>query len=345
MKKALDIIKNHPIIAVLILGGIVRLIFLISYFHSPEWGQLVVDSLFHHRWAQAIAAGDIIGDQVFFRAPLYIYILGLIYYIVGPSLLFARIFGHIVGLISVYFTFRIGRTIFNRPAGLMAALLHALYPIAVFFESELLVDNLFTMLFELSILLIIYAVRKRQNKYYIMAGIIIGLAAITRPLILGLLPVYIIWIFIGERSFRFALLKNLLLLLIAFAVILPVSIRNKLVGDDFVLVSSSGGINFYIGNNPSADGLTASMPRPLGHNWEINDITRIAEDETGHQLKPSEVSSFWLDKALDWIKSNNSDFIRLYLKKIYYCFNNYEISNNKNLNVFYIFKTFFHVIT
>jgi len=39
--------------------------------------------------------------------------------------------------------------------------------------------------------------------------------------------------------------------------IIPVTLHNALVGHDFVPIASQGGVNFYIGNNPVADGYTA----------------------------------------------------------------------------------------
>jgi tetratricopeptide (TPR) repeat protein len=114
----------------------------------------------------------------------------------------------------------------------------------------------------------------------------------------------------------------------------PIFLRNVLVADDPVLISSQGGINFYIGNNPSADGVSAVMPPPLGHNWRIEDITFKAEQALGTKLSPGQVSSYWYDRGLEWVKSHPGDFIKLYLRKLYLNFSNREISNNRSLPVF-----------
>ena len=37
-------------------------------------------------------------------------------------------------------------------------------------------------------------------------------------------------------------------------VILPFTLRNRIAGDDWVFISSNGGINLFIGNNPLATG-------------------------------------------------------------------------------------------
>ena len=334
MARILEIFKKHPALIVLSIGLVYRLIFLLNYISTPDWNQLLVDSLFHDRWAMAIASGNILGEDVFFRAPFYIYILGFIYSIVGHSLLAARIFGHLVGLVSVLLTFSIASRLFTRRAGIIAGLILAVYPIAIYFESELLVDNLFTMLTLLSIWLLFISGDRKQDRLYFLTGIVIGLAAITRPLILALVPLYMIWILLSIKPIQTSLKRNVILLLAMFLVILPVTVRNYLIADDPVLISSSGGINFYIGNNSGADGLSASMPPPYGRNWEIKDIRFIAENETGRELKASEISNFWYKKGFDWIAENPGKFGGLYIKKLYHCINGFEVSNNRDLSFF-----------
>ena len=98
---------EKPVIPIIILGGILRLGYLLCYLNDPQWNQLLVDSLFHDRWAQSIAGGNILGREAFFRAPLYIYLLGGLYTVFGHALLVARIFGHICGLAAVFVTWKI----------------------------------------------------------------------------------------------------------------------------------------------------------------------------------------------------------------------------------------------
>ncbi|MEW5922473.1 MAG: glycosyltransferase family 39 protein [Candidatus Zixiibacteriota bacterium] len=343
MKGLVRIIKENPIWAIILLGFVYRLIFLLSYWSSPQWGQLLVDSLFHDRWAESIASGHILGNEAFFRAPFYVYILGLIYSIFGHSLLAARIFGHLVGLISIFLTWKIANRLFSRRAGYIAALIHALYPMVVYFESELLVDSFFMMLFQLSILQLLVSIDRKHYAGFILTGIIIGIAAITRPLVLALVPIYIIWIVIAIRPPKESIKRAIIVILAMILIILPVTIRNYVVADDFVLIASSGGINFYIGNNTEADGVSAAMPSPLGRTWEIKDIRYAAEKETGRVMKASEISDFWFKMGLQWIEENPGGFLRLYIKKLYYCMNNVELSNNRNLSLFMNSVTVFKI--
>lgn len=325
---------RNPLLLILLVAVVVRAAFFLIYYFTPEWNQLLVDSLFHDRWATEISKGNILGEEPFFRAPLYIYILGGIYWAFGHSLSAARIFGHLIGLISIILTYFIAARLFSKREAIIAALIHALYPIALYFESELLVESLFTMLVELSILMLFLSVDRGRRLYFLFTGLIIGLAAITRPIILPLFPLYLIWIYLAMRERKAKLLSALICAIGVILPIVPVTARNLFVGQDAVIIASSGGINFYIGNNQSADGLSASVPI-YGSNWQIQDIKYLAEKESGHAMKDSELSDFWYRKGIDWILGNKLEFTKLYLKKLYYCFNNFEVSNNRDIGLFF----------
>ncbi len=335
MSRFLEFFRKRPLYAVLAIGAVVRLIYLLIYLSGPLWDQILVDSLFHDRWAQAIAGGDIIGHEAYFRAPLYIYLLGGIYAIFGHSLLAARIFGHLIGLISIFITYRLTLQISSKKAAVVAALIHACYPIAIYFESELLVESLFMMLVELSLLLFIIGNEEHNDKMIFLTGFIIGLAAITRPVVLPLTVIYIIWIFLKRRNLRTSFRASIFLIGAVILPVLPVTIRNYAVSGDFVTIATSGGINLYIGNNSDADGLSASLPPPLRADWQVSDLQYLAQKEVGRYLTASEVSDFWFKKGYNWIWNHKSDFLHLYLKKLYFCVNNFEVSNNRNLPYFF----------
>ncbi len=335
MIRAFAIIKRHPLWFILLLAGGIRLIFLISYYYNPEWNHLIVDSLYHDRWAMSIAGGNIWGNEVFFRAPLYIYVLGGLYAVFGHSLLIVRLFGILIGLLSTTAVYLIARTAFSKRSALWAAIIFAVYPITIYFESELLVESLFTCLVLFSIVAFFGAIKTGKLMLYIGTGLLIGMAAITRPVILGMIPLYILLILFTDEKLKKKCIYCLALIISIILIIAPVTIRNFAVGGDFVTIASSGGINFYIGNNQKADGLSSVLPELAGSSWEIKDIKYIAEEETGKHMTPSGLSQFYFSKGWEWIKENKLDFIKLYLKKLYFCLNNTEISNNRNLPLFF----------
>src|SRR5207244_5564733 len=88
------------------------------------------------------------------------------------------------------------------------------------------------------------------------------------------------------------------------AVLAPVAARNAYVGGGFYVTTSQAGPNFYIGNNPRADGTYQSLRFGRGApEYEREDATALAEHALGRKLTPSEVSSYWTDRALEFVTS------------------------------------------
>ncbi len=307
---------------------VIRVAYLLQYQHSAFWDQLTVDNWYHHNWSNSLAEGNLFGDTTYFRAPFYIYCLGLLYGLFGSSLWTARLFGMAIGLASVAMTYGLGRKLVDRRTGIIAASLHAVYPLTVYFEGEILLDSLFLLLVQITVYCFLRWRDTSRASDLLWTGLACGLAAITRPTVLVAVPLVIIWVLavpgLKDRT------KHVMMFLVGLAVfVTPVFARNVIVADDPVPIASQGGINLYIGNNDSADGYSAAMPEPLGYNWEIAQITWLAEKNSGRDLKPGEVSDYWRNRALTWISDHPGRFLELYLKKIYLQFANLEVSNNR----------------
>lgn len=326
---------QNPVWLIIAFAAAVRIAYVIAYASLPEWAMLTVDNYYHHNWAQAIAQGDVFGDTTYFRAPLYVYSLAALYALFGPSLWAARLFGQVIGVCSVGVTYLLGRRATSHRVGLLAATAHAIWPTALYFEAELLLDPLFLLLLELAVWRTLVWFDSGRNRDVLCVGILIGLAAITRPTALVLLPI-IAAVIVFYRIPRVPPVRPLLMLALGLAVTVgPIFARNVIVAHDPVLIASQGGINLYIGNNDAADGVSATLPEPLGFNWQIRDVVHIAQTETGRNLKPGEVSSFWNDRAIEWMWNNPRQCLSLYLKKLYRNISNEEISNNRALAPFF----------
>ena len=64
-----------------------RLVHVWQIRRSPFFSLLMGDSRGYDEWAQRIAGGDWLGHEVFYQAPLYPYLLGVIYAVAGRHLL------------------------------------------------------------------------------------------------------------------------------------------------------------------------------------------------------------------------------------------------------------------
>ncbi len=324
-----------PLISVLAVALVVRLWYLWSYSKLPDWELLGVDNYYYHNWATSIASGNILGDTTYFRAPFYAYCLGFLYALFGTSLWTARLFGVSIGVASVLMTFLIGRRLFNARIGLTASAIQTVYPIVVYYGTELLADALFTLLVQLSIHYLLTLSERPDRRHLFTAGAMIGLAMITRPVALFLIPMGLVLILrhagIGTVFVRFVVMFSLGVL----SFVGPVAIRNALLAHDPVLIASQGGINWYIGNHAGADGVAASLPEPLGYNWTQSDVRSEAERSLGRGLSSGEISTYWFELGNRWIVEHPSDFLRLFLRKLYYSVAPMELFNDRDLGLFF----------
>ena len=89
--------ETFLIVGLFLLAFAIRLIYLNQIASSPDFDTPQRDALWHHNWATEIAEGDWIGDEAFFRAPLYPYFLGTLYAVFPESFYFPRLIQIIIG--------------------------------------------------------------------------------------------------------------------------------------------------------------------------------------------------------------------------------------------------------
>lgn len=329
------------LVGLFLLAFVIRLIYLNQIKSSPYFDTPQIDALWHYNWAKEIAGGDWIGKEVFFRAPLYPYFLGILYALFGESFYLPGLIQIIIGSLSCVLIFLLAKKLFNPTIGIIASIIACFYAPLIYFDAELLLPVLEIFLDLTSILLLLCAEARLHKRWWLLAGIALGLSAITRPNILIFVPFVLLWIclkFWKENRNRIVS-SGLFFLLGMILVISPVTFRNWMVGKDFVLIASQGGINFFIGNNPIADGKTATagfVSSPLeGYkdNVWISSIT-LAEKNLGKKLKPSEISDFWYRQGFHFIKTYPLKFLQLLGKKFYYFWNSYEIEIIRNIYFF-----------
>src|SRR5262249_52441599 len=113
-------------------------------------------------------------------------------------------------------------------------------------------------------------------------------------------------------------LKDTAIFLLGLAlVIAPVAIRNRIVGGGFYVTTSQFGPNFYIGNNARADGRYQSLRYGRGApEFERQDATELAERAEGRRLTPAEVSGYWTNRAVEFIRAQPGAWLMLMVKKV-----------------------------
>jgi 4-amino-4-deoxy-L-arabinose transferase-like glycosyltransferase len=314
--------------------GIAAFAFLLRFVHLlearavPIFDTAFMDGRSYSTWADRIAAGDWIGDRVFYQAPLYPYFLAVLKLAVGDDLWRIRLVQIAIGSLACGILFLAGKRFFGRATGVVAGLLLALYPAAIFFDGLIQKANL-GLLWTVLLLAALARARELPNgKRFALVGVPLGLLMLTREETVLLVPVLLLWSLAATRAEpairRVGAASSFLAGLAV--VLLPVLVRNAVVGGEFALTTSQAGSNFYIGNNPTSNGgYVPLVPGRQNTEFERKDAFEIAERESGRKLSPGEVSRFWFGKSFAWIGAHPADWLRLLGTKVALLVNWYEM--------------------
>ena len=335
----------HWTAAIFLIAFILRLFYLIQIGSIPLFDYLAGDGRTYDEWAQRIAAGDWLGQGVFYQTPLYPYFLGVLQLIFGHNLWLIRFVQILLGSFSCALIYLVGRKLFSRPAGIAAGFLLACYAPAIFFEALIEKSILDLFLVSLLLFLLVGAMARRGWTQWLAAGAVLGLLGLSRENALVLAAVVPLWIFIYfsdqavQTRARWAGLFFAGLLL----VLVPVGLRNLIVGGEFKLTTSQFGPNFFIGNNPEADGTYGSVNKVIGEpQLEGTDAARLAERASGKRLSSGAVSDYWLKKSWDYIRAEPTQWFRLLAKKWLMVWNAREVEDSDD---FYIYRQWSWLLT
>ena len=334
--RALDRHDALAIAGVFCLALLVRLVYLHQVSGMPSFQSPLIDASSYDAWGRAIAAGDWLGDRVFYQAPAYPYFLGVVYTIFGPKLQAVHAVQMVLGSLSCVFVYLATRAIFGRAAAVAASLLLACYAPAVFFDGMIQKTGLGLFLTSGLLVLVCRFATRPGAALALAIGAVTGSLTLTRENALVFALAIPGWMLLrgGDEARRRRVLAAAACILGTALVLLPVGLRNLAVGDTFAITTSQLGPNFYIGNNPNATGLYAPlMPGRHTPEFEGSDAARAADWATGRELLAGEVSRYWLGRSLAWIAQEPGRFVRLSVDKLLYTVNDYEIPDTEDIYV------------
>ena len=316
---------------------LLRLICLAELRHTPLFAVLIGDALQYDLWAQQIAGGQWIGTEVFYQTPFYPYFLAVVFKIAGHQLIVVRVIQIALGTASCGLLAWAGRRFFSERVGLVAAVLLALYPPAIFFDVLIQKSSLDLFLMTAVLAGLAEFQHRAHWTWMVVVGAAIGLFTLNRENARVLVPVVIAWLFLFFRDrplvsrVGWAALFTAALAL----VLLPVGLRNYFVGGEFLISTSQLGPNFYIGNHPGASG--SYEPLVPGHGnaiYERDDARQLAETAMGQKLSPVQVSQYWLGRSFQYVRSQPGDWLRLLGRKLLLTFSGREIVDTESIEAY-----------
>ncbi len=229
------------------------------------------------------------GVPTSFRPPAYPAFLALLYAIVGvePHTLilggkevvltryfFARLAQAFLGALLAPLTWALAqRAGFAEKTARWAAGLIAAWPLLIAYTLGLATENLFVVLLTLGLVLLLRARDTGHARDHALAGIVLGLTALTRSVITAFVPLAALWLFFGhglarihtgetadpgstvpQRSWKHRLAFAAMMVACFLLVTVPWSVRNTFLHRRFVWLESAMGYQMYLGYHPQSSG-------------------------------------------------------------------------------------------
>jgi 4-amino-4-deoxy-L-arabinose transferase-like glycosyltransferase len=192
----------------------------------------------------------------------------------------ARMVLALLGTIGIAVVYLLGRRLGGPAVGLVAALLAAVYPAFIYSTGLLLSEPGAVLLLPATVLALLWADERESTWAWALPGALLGLTALFRPeyAVFGIVFFVLIMLRVRRRGNWRGGVESAALFLAALAiVILPWTIRNYVVLDRVVPVSTGGGKALYIGTYLPGDGDHFQTKEVLYRRFHPN--TTLTSDE------------------------------------------------------------------
>ncbi len=261
------------IIILLLIAFLVRMVWIIWVKPSP-----VCDFSFYYKQGILLSQGHGYtgpdGRPTAFWPVGYPAFLAILFYVFGPSLFVGKLANVIlsVGTLAVFYWFAVLISKNKSTARLSTAIV-ALFPSQIAYCSLISDTILFQFLLYAGLF---FLCRKTTSMSIFLAGTIFGLSVYVRPYAL-LVPLLFPLVYWRRLSAGKVLKFTAFIYLWISVVVLPWTFRNYLAFGGFALVSTNGGFNLLIGNNPHATGRFNNLKMDVSqydNEFELHQATR-----------------------------------------------------------------------
>lgn len=299
----------------------------------------IFDSQFYDKYAHRIADGHLLADDVFFMAPLYQYVVGVSYWLLGDDLSPTLLAQSVLGSLTCGLVYWIGLLLFGRAAGVLSGLFAATEQTFIYYDCLLMPNSLILFVHMAALLALIMTARRPSRIRWLATGLLLGLSAVAHGSALMIIVAVFAWLLSGKWSPGEAS-RRTAMSLVALGVALPiapVAAHNIAVGGDLVMLTSNAGLNFLIGNNAGATGTFMRLNLPY-KGAQLPDY--IAGFERGPQdPAPSQLSRMFRNEAVQHMVSHPLRTLSMMTHKLRFLFNRADLSVGDNYTFFKRYST------
>lgn len=309
--------SKNTIWYLLLLALLCRLAIVLSI--DPS-GSDTVDGFDYHNHAISLLNGEGYPDRgslPFMRPPLYPILLSIVYYFLPhDSYLTARLVNALLDTAACFVFYKLILLVWDSSkVALLSTVVYAVNPLILFFTARVRVEALFSLLLVSFVYLIVKLYRGQLSStiWMLPAGLLVGLATLTRPnalLVIGLIPLWLVYV--NWRKWNKIFTTLACFVLGCCITILPWTARNYSKYGEFILASDAFGYSFWISNSDlKVQDLKATTHQEyLDADKQVWEQTAATEKVlVGKSVRERE--RYYTRLGLNYIKENTSTWLLL----------------------------------
>jgi hypothetical protein len=323
-------------LAVLGFGLRVGTIFLLHRWTQPnaiEHRQLAINLLKHHTFY--FRDFNTFGPSSV-QSPPYPFILSICFGIFGAqtasAYIAAMIFNSFAGALTIWMMYFMTKALGGSDAvGLLSAALVAVWPSQVYSATHVQAISLITLCIVTMIYFFQRGISTGKLAPWLGYSVVGCFAALTEPVLLPILAASGLFIFaFRSLSFEVRLRNAAILLGAAIVIILPWTVRNRVVHGEWIPVKSTFWVNVWKGNNPNATGtdrlemtdvekadLKVTAIDPAGQDVAHQYDALTPDQRAELNRKPeAERERIFKKYATTWIAAHPADYLKLCAKRL-----------------------------
>ncbi len=338
---------------------------LIVYHETHDWPtftQPQIDEYTAYQIGLALLDGRM-PDEVYLKGPFYMYFVAGVAWLFGRDPMHVRLVQAFLSSLTPVLIFLTAERLFGWRVGLLSGMAVALFWTIVYYSLSIVDAAMSTLLYTVMLYVAVRVPNQLWWKWP-LCGAVLGLGALSRPSVLAFAPLLAVMVFLvmwleaaGDPRPRLralwrrpgigrGLTGTIALTVGCLAVVLPVTVRNYVIGGEWVLIGAYGGQNLWIANSPRSDGKNVpiyvgeGVPKvsPVDPNdvWtEISLGNRIAryyaEKDLGRKLKFGEIDAWFARKGFQYIVEHPWQVLHKCFQRFCFFFNAYEYPNERDI--------------
>ena len=190
--------------------------------------------------------------QSYFSYTISLYLAG-IYTLFGYQPIVARLITGVLSTLLVLMIYLVAKRLFGERVALISSAIAAVYAYLIFYGVTLITETPFMLALVIAIYVALRVKEQPSVGLWVTLGVTLAMTILLRMAVIAFVPVLLLWLALELRD-RTQLKMLFIPVLIIVLAVLPFTIRNYLLWNNFVLMQTQFGHVFWNGNHPGHNG-------------------------------------------------------------------------------------------